>query len=283
MTAPRLALSWLAGVVAAHFALEGQWAPVALAAIVALVPLLRRRRIPLAAAAAALFALGAARFALAQPDPPPLTAYNDGPAVTLRGVVSREPDVRGTSLRLWLDAEEILTPGGWAETDGGLLVTTTPRPLYAYGDLLEVSGELETPPVLEDFDYREYLARQGVYSTLRYPRITLVGTGQGRWWQGAVGQARRFLGEGLAESLPEPQAALAQGVFLGQRSALPPELRDDLNATGTSHLIVVSGYNVSLVAGMVTAGLAWMRGWPGCWAGAGPASSPWAPSRPTRC
>ena len=42
-------------------------------------------------------------------------------------------------------------------------------PAYPYGLRLRVSGLLQTPPVYEDFDYRSYLARQGIYSILEYP------------------------------------------------------------------------------------------------------------------
>jgi hypothetical protein len=50
----------------------------------------------------------------------------------------------------------------------GLVLVQAPRyPTHAYGERLAVIGELETPPVFEDFSYKDYLARQGVYSMLR--------------------------------------------------------------------------------------------------------------------
>ena len=39
-------------------------------------------------------------------------------------------------------------------------------PAYDYGDVLQVTGKLEKPPQLDDFDYPEYLAQQGIYSTM---------------------------------------------------------------------------------------------------------------------
>ena len=68
---------------------------------------------------------------------------------------------------------------------------------------------------------------------------------------------RRRLSHALALALPEPQASLAQGVLLGQRSALPADVSNDLNDTNTSHLVVVSGENVVLVSTYVTIVLAW--------------------------
>ena len=52
-------------------------------------------------------------------------------------------------------------------------------PAYEYGDVLLVSGALETPPQFEDFDYEDYLAHQEIYSTMLYPEIEVVATDQG--------------------------------------------------------------------------------------------------------
>ena len=64
-----------------------------------------------------------------------------------------------------------LRRGGAAlqEADGRVLIVTRPFPEYEYGDVLEVMATLETPPRLDAFDYREYLARQGVHSQILFP------------------------------------------------------------------------------------------------------------------
>ncbi|KPK21577.1 MAG: hypothetical protein AMJ70_06790 [Dehalococcoidia bacterium SG8_51_3] len=50
---------------------------------------------------------------------------------------------------------------------------------YKYGDQLQVTGEMETPPQLNDFDYRGYLAYQGIYCTMLYPDIKIEARGLG--------------------------------------------------------------------------------------------------------
>ena len=39
-------------------------------------------------------------------------------------------------------------------------------PEYEYGDVLRVTGKLETPTQLGDFDYKGYLEHQGIYATM---------------------------------------------------------------------------------------------------------------------
>ncbi|MGQ9573115.1 MAG: ComEC/Rec2 family competence protein [Dehalococcoidia bacterium] len=260
-----LALCWLLGLAAAAFAENSPWAIAVAAVLAAIAPLLARRSpiaVLWAALAAGLVVSGAWLYQSSLPsaEPQGIARYNDGPAVTFRAVVSGEPDERSSSLRLRLSAREVLVDGRWQSTSGGVLMRSGLFPRYDYGDLLEVRGKLETPPAFEDFDYRDYLARQGIGSLIAYPRTSLLATGRGNPLQAWIYDLREELSSALADALPEPEASLAQGILLGRRAFLPDDLKEDLNDTNTSHLIAVSGYNVTLVAGLFIAGLAWLIG-----------------------
>lgn len=263
MSLAHLALAWLLGV--GLMAATGEaWAVAAAAALALLAPLVARRSprvLPWAVLAAACVVGGAWRYdsTLPSTEPQGIARHNGGEAVRFRAVVSSEPDERDTSVRLRLSAREVFD-GGWQETSGGVLMRAALYPRYEYGDLLEVTGKLETSPILEDFDYREYLARHGVYSTIAYPKATLLATGQGNPLWARFYDLRADLGSALANALPEPEASLAQGILLGRRTSLPPSLSEAFNDTGTSHLLAVSGYNVTLVAGLFIAALAWLIG-----------------------
>jgi competence protein ComEC len=284
-----LAGAWLLGVVAGAAAGEVWWPAVAAigAAGLAAAALERRPQTALLGLlAAGLFVAGAVRYVDQRPaeEPGGVAVYNDGAPVRLRALAVDEPDVRGRTQHVRLQAREVFDPsaplraspsaplraspsaslraGGerWQPASGGVLLRDGLFPRHHYGDLLELAGELETPPSFPDFDYRDYLARQGIISIIAYPEVRTIATGEGNRALEALHSARRHLGDALERALPEPQAALAQGIFLGQRSAIPPDLTDDLNATGTSHLVAISGQNVSLVAGLAISGLAWLIG-----------------------
>ena len=263
MTLAYLALAWLLGV--GLMAATGEpWAVAAAAALALLAPLVARRSwraLPWAVLAVGLVVGGAWRYDATLPssEPQGIARCNDGEVIRFRAVVSGEPDERGASVRLRLSAREVFD-GGWQETAGGVLMRAPLFPRYEYGDLLEVTGKLETPPASEAFDYRDYLARHGVYSTIAYPKATLLATGQGSPLWARLYDLRADLGSALADALPEPEASLAQGILLGRRASLPPSLSQAFNDTGTSHLLAVSGYNVTLVAGLFIAGLAWLIG-----------------------
>ena len=57
---------------------------------------------------------------------------------------------------------------------------------------------------------------------------------------------RRFIA-GLGSALPEPEASFGAGLLLGQRSTIPKDISDQLSATGLTHLVAVSGYNLTII------------------------------------
>jgi competence protein ComEC len=199
--------------------------------------------------------LGALRYQAALPDlnDPNLVAhYNDGGWVTLDGTVQGYPDVRDTWTNLKLKAESIDREGEAHPVRGTILVRAPRFPEVHYGDRLRVSGLLQTPPELEDFSYRDYLARQGVYSLINRPQIAKIESGQGSPFWAAIFAAKDRARDAIARLVPDPEASLLQGILLGIRSGIPADLYDDYNATGTSHIIVISGSNLTFVATLFT-------------------------------
>ncbi len=53
-----------------------------------------------------------------------------------------------------------------------------------------------------------------------------------------------------AKNLPEPEGALVLGVVLGYKSSLSREFYQSLINSGTVHMVVASGYNIMVVAGL---------------------------------
>ncbi|MBI4092303.1 MAG: ComEC/Rec2 family competence protein [Candidatus Kerfeldbacteria bacterium] len=71
----------------------------------------------------------------------------------------------------------------------------------------------------------------------------------------ALGQVRDWTTRQINRSLPQPEAPFLAGLLLGSREEIPPEVRNDFRITGTSHIVAVSGYNVTIVITMIAAAL----------------------------
>jgi competence protein ComEC len=60
-------------------------------------------------------------------------------------------------------------------------------------------------------------------------------------------QVRDQFADSVRAAVPEPQASLGVGYLVGQRRSLPPELSEALQIAGLTHVIVASGYNLTIL------------------------------------
>jgi competence protein ComEC len=256
MTLVYLAIAWLAGIVLAK-AVSLPWQALPVLGLAGFLVLLLWRENPrarLGALCALMVALGIGRFLLAVPrfDETSLATYNDVGWVTLEGVVVGEPDERESYTNLRVQAERLVLPDGTELTVNGLaLVKANRYPQRHYGDHMRIEGVLETPPVLEGFSYRDYLARQDIHSMVRRPEVTLLAERQASPILYPLFEFKRHAQSTIASILPEPQAALLTGILLGVETGIPSDLMDDFAATGTTHIIAISGFNITIVSGIV--------------------------------
>jgi competence protein ComEC len=60
-------------------------------------------------------------------------------------------------------------------------------------------------------------------------------------------RVRDWFAEGVRQAIPEPEASLGIGFLTGQRSTLPEELDNQLRLLGLTHIVVASGYNLTIL------------------------------------
>ena len=270
MTLILLTIAWTLGIILGRHLDLGPplWGMLAAAGLAGSVLARRSKAGRLAAALWVAVALGGWRFAGSQPtfDASALAYYNDRGWVTIRGYVSAEPSVRDTYTQLELAAEEIELDGDARAVSGKLVLNLAHYPVYAYGDPLSVRGLQETPPVTDDFSYREYLASRGVHSIMRRAQVTLLPGQRGNPLLRQAFRLKGYLRQVIEAILPNPEAGLLSGVLLGLSHTLPDYLADAFRATGLTHIIVISGFNISLVAqAIMLASRRWLHRWAALW------------------
>ncbi|RIK25847.1 MAG: hypothetical protein DCC54_09200, partial [Anaerolineae bacterium] len=208
----------------------------------------------LAAATVFLVALllGAARYQAAVPvfDAFDLAWYNDREYdVRVTGWVTELPDRRDTYANLRVRATGIDTgDGNDLPVDGLLLARADPNEDYFYGEVVRLRGKLKTPPENEDFSYRDYLAREGVYSIMSGAEATRLPGQKGNPFTGGLFHLKNYALAAVYRIFPDPEASLLAGILLGVDSGLPKDLQQAFKDTGTSHIIAISGFNIAIIA-----------------------------------
>lgn len=142
-----------------------------------------------------------------------------GRTITISGRISSQISLQGNSQRFEI---------------GRIGIQTGLYPSYTYGDRITASGTLE----------KRVINRWYSRFRLMYPQIKLVKSGNN-----LIIGLKSVLERWYGRVLPEPEASLLAGIAWGSRRGLPEEFWQQLRQTGTLHIVVASGYNVSVVIG----------------------------------
>ncbi len=250
-----LSIAWLAGTFTGSFLVLPIWVPAA--ALLFIIPaiFLRNHRRALIVSGLCLLMLlgGVLRYqsSIQPADNTSLQFYNDKGNVQVEGMVANSPETKKSSIEFKLSAGSITADNRTYHVNGNVLVHLPFYKQIHYGDVLQLTGKLETPPRFDDFDYKNYLSNQGVYSIINYPRSEVLAVDQGVKPLSWIYYIRSRLADSLSSCLPEPQGSLAQAIFLGIRGNLPQQLLQSFYATGTTHLIAISGLNLTIILGMM--------------------------------
>lgn len=204
---------------------------------------------------AALFMLGGLRLGEAQPEQSPnhIVHLNNRGWAQIEGIIVAEPDERDTVTHLRVEVERVYWQGQYHEAQGIVLVSTSAEDNFAYGDKIVALGRLRPPPELDGFSYRDYLARQNILSQMSPSQIQIVSRHHGSEFTRILLEIKHAAHQTIHEQLPEPQAGLLVGILLGDEQGLSPEVKDTFNATGTAHVIAISGFNMALIASILSA------------------------------
>jgi len=167
-----------------------------------------------------------------------------GETSTFTGVVVREPDARTSSLHLYIREER---------TGALFLAFADPFEKVAYGDRVSVEGELTLPETFETetgrvFDYVGFLKARGVHEVIYRASVDVLGSEEGNSILSRLLMLKHGFMEVIERSIPEPALGLGEGVLLGVKRALGEDLEEVFRTVGIIHIVVLSGYNIMIVA-----------------------------------
>ena len=189
-----------------------------------------------------------------------LRKFNDSSQTfTLSGVIMEEPDVKENNTKLAIKVENVNLKAG----KGKILITTQRYPEYDYGDRLKIRGKLKTPEKFPDFNYKDYLAKDGIYSVMYYPEIKLIEKDQGNFVFAKILSFKENLREIIYQILLPPQSLILGAMILGDKGRISNIWKEKLSTVGLSHITAVSGMHIVILIGVLMSlliGLGFWRG-----------------------
>ncbi len=160
-----------------------------------------------------------------------LQPYHDNAAqkVTLRATATLDA-VYGKNGQLSFEVSHIdfIQPAAGA-VPGVMKISGFGEMAVYRGDEVQLTGKL-------------YPTRGGKQATMSYAQIIRTDS-----HQTLIDVLRRKFVAGIQTALPEPMASFGLGLLIGQRNTLPAETSQALLMVGLTHIIAVSGYNLTIL------------------------------------
>ncbi|MFZ3044076.1 MAG: ComEC/Rec2 family competence protein [Minisyncoccia bacterium] len=229
-----------------------EWEPIVfvliLAALCAAFAFLKPRRTYTFAAMFFIFVVfGMVRAMVADTPAPDAFLRDVKHRVSYTGTVVSDPDVREKNQRIAIEVSR------GDETATGMLAVMPLSANVKVGDRVRVRGTLSLPEAFETdgdrtFRYDKYLQARNIRFLIQYGSIYTVEPAPWYSVPAALARVKHSFLEGLNRAIPMPDAALAGGIVIGGKQGLGTALKDAFTRSGLVQIIVLSGYNVMIVA-----------------------------------
>ncbi len=187
------------------------------------------------------FGLGALRYSIKD--------FHEPLVPVSTGVVVSEPEQRENTTRFV-----------WRSDNGEkILVSTDLYSSVQYGDKVRVDGRLDRPEIIDPstgsgqvngrpFDYGKYLSKDDIYFTMSFTAIEVLSSGHGNPVKRVLFKIKRSFVRKTKEVLAEPYASLLSGLIVSGKEAMPKDILEEFRRAGIIHIVVLSGYNITIIA-----------------------------------
>ncbi len=176
---------------------------------------------------------GMVRMGYAKRYAPDLSSFS-GMHITIKGILRDDPKFTRSGRQVIMDVSDI--NGHNLSRVVPIIAFVRAYPPYQAGDELGMEGKLEAKP----YDG----ASAGIIFSAKEEKINgerlfvLL-----RW----LGKAKAAFSGHIDAVLPQPHASFMKGLLLGEKASIPPYLLEEFKQAGVSHIVALSGYNITLV------------------------------------
>ncbi|MFZ3057698.1 MAG: ComEC/Rec2 family competence protein [Minisyncoccales bacterium] len=167
----------------------------------------------------------------------------NGKEVVVEGRVSNDPERGAEKMQMTVDVFND------KEKLGKILVFTDKYFPAEFGDTVKIKGIIKIPDKFDDFDYRGYLAKDGISMIVSFPKIEIIKSQN--TFIGRVYDFKKELGRKIKENIPAESSPILEAMILGNDQLMDKELKDKLSKSGLSHVIAISGSHIVIFSAML--------------------------------
>jgi competence protein ComEC len=133
------------------------------------------------------------------------------------------------------------------------IIYTNKHNNYFYGDKVSISGKIQIPESFENengiiFDYPKFLLKDGITHTSFYPTIELIEKAHQRDLRWHIFTFKNILVTQSNKIFSSQTSKIVLGVILGIKDSINIDLQDAFRKTGLIHILVLSGFNLTIIA-----------------------------------
>jgi competence protein ComEC len=171
-------------------------------------------------------------------------------SISITGIIIDDPDRGIESTKITLGDLQILV-----NLPTGISVD--------YGDQVTIHGIINQPESFmsdtnREFNYPHYLSVHDIYGIMKGDDVIVLKQHQGNGFIEKIFLIKKYFVKTIKHILPMPQAGLFAGIIIGEKSLLTKDIQHDFQIAGLSHMVVLSGYNITIVAIFVITSIAWI-------------------------
>ncbi|HIP21908.1 MAG TPA: ComEC/Rec2 family competence protein [Candidatus Pacebacteria bacterium] len=99
-----------------------------------------------------------------------------------------------------------------------------------------------------NFDYINFLKKDNIFYEIKQPKIVFLQKYQGNYIKEKLFIFKKKIIQQIKKILPEPESSLLAGILIGAKEDMGKELLEEFRETGIIHIVVLSGFNLTILA-----------------------------------
>ncbi|MBI5043170.1 MAG: DNA internalization-related competence protein ComEC/Rec2 [Nitrospirae bacterium] len=183
-----------------------------------------------------------------------ISRYIDREKSVIEGMVYQPPEEYERKDVVYIKAQRVYINDRVRQAAGRLRLSIYNNNIkLRYGDIIRFEAKLKRPRSFWNpgaFDYEAYLARKGIHAIASIgekDQIEIIGN-TGNIFFVRLSEMRDKIKEAITNSLTGPPAAILLAMIIGDTTGLTDEIRDSFMASGTTHILSISGSHLGLIA-----------------------------------